>query len=377
MIIAIVVPQFTPKWLGGMEMATKNLAEQLSARGHTVHIITFLDEELSPENFEDGYFIHRIKNPLPRIGIIFFWFNVIKTLKKINPDIIHLQGVVVLGTGLPVLFSHFLLNKPYVVYCHGFYLYGKDQSIYQRGFGSRFLFNLIIKYSNAIIVLTEFMKNDFANWPNKKIFIVPNGIAIHSANNFDRDVIRNELSIKTDEHILLFVGRLHAVKGLKYLILAMKTIQSRDKLSRLLIVGKDQGQRKILDDLIKKLHLEENICFIEETSHENVFRYMMASDIFILPSLSEGFPLVLLEAMSCGIPLVASDVGGISEIIQDNRNGFLVQTRNPDDIAEKVLKIVKDDVLIKKISEYNLIDVKKYNWDNITLKLEQIYGNKF
>lgn len=356
-----------------MEIATSNLAKHLSMRGHTVHVITFLDEGLSPENFENGYFVHRIGNPFPKIGILSFWLNIIKTLKKINPDIIHLQGVVVLGTGFPVLISHFLLNKPYVVSFHGFFLYGKSQSVYQRIISPSFLFNSIVKHASAIILLTEFMKNQFIAWPDKKIFAVPNGIEASTINYLDRTEIRDKFSIRNDEHILLFVGRLNAVKGLIYLVSAMKTIHDNDEFSRLIIIGNDQGQRKILEDLIRKLQLENNISFIEETTHENVFQYMMASDIFILPSLSEGFPLVLLEAMSCGIPIIVSNVGGMSEIIQDNRNGFLIQTKDPEDIAEKVLMLLKDENLRKKISENNLTDVKKYNLDNIIIQFEQIY----
>lgn len=373
MIVAIVVSQFLPKWLAGMEIATSNLAKHLSKRGHTVHIITFRDEGLSPESFEEGCFIHRIENPFPKIGILSFWFNIIKTLKTINPDIIHLQGVVVLGTGFPVLISHFLLRKPYVVSFHGFFLYGKKQSIYQRLISPAILFNLIVKHASAIILLTDFMKNKFKAWPEEKIFAIPNGIDACSLTNLNRESIRNELSINNNEHILLFVGRLNAVKGVNYLVSAMKTIHDTDRHSRLLIVGNDQGQRKILDDLITKLHLEDNICFIEETSHENVFRYMMASDIFVLPSISEGFPLVLLEAMSCGLPIIVSNIGGMSEIIQDNRNGFLVQVGDPEDIAEKALLLLKNEDLRKKFSGNNLAEVKKYTWENIVSQFEQIY----
>lgn len=375
MIIAIVTPQFPPKWLAGMEIATSDIAKQLSKKGHTVHVITVLDEGLAPESYEEGYFIHRIKNPWPKFGILSFWLGIIKTLKNINPDIIHLQGIVILGTGFPVLISHFLLNKPYIVYSHGFFLYGKDQSLYQRGIFSSFLFNSLIKHAGAIIVLTEYMKKSFIAWPDKKIYIIPNCIDTSTINYTGRNTIREEFSIKIDEHILLFVGRLHTLKGLTFLVSAMKTIHDNDKFSRLIIVGDDQGERKILNDLIATVHLEENICFIEGTSRENVFRYMMASDIFILPSISEGFPMVLLEAMSCGLPIIASNVGGISEIIQDNRNGFLVQTGNPEDIAKKVLILLKDETMREKISIHNLTDVKKYNWNSIITELEQIYKN--
>lgn len=353
-------------------MATIDLAKQLSKRGHTVHIITLLDKGLAPENFENGYYIHRVKNPFPKIGILSFWINILKKLRSVNPDIIHLQGVVVFGTGIPVLLYHLLLNKPYIVNCHGFFLCGKKQCLYQKDFFSSFLFPLVIKHAGAIIVLTEYMKKHFLNWPDKKIITIPNCIEI-SKNFLDRNLIRKELLIKDDEHILLFVGRLHEIKGLIYLVSAMKVIHENDNISRLIIVGNDQGQRKVLDDLIAKLQLEKNISFIPETSHEKVFRYMRASDIFILPSLSEGFPMVLLEAMSSGIPIIASDTGGISEIVRDSWNGFLVRTRNPEDIAEKTLLLLNDNSLRKKISENNLADVQKYTWDTIIPRIEQIY----
>jgi glycosyltransferase involved in cell wall biosynthesis len=375
MIVAIVVPQFPPKWLAGAEVATLNLAKQLAKRGHTIHVITYLDEGegLSPECFEDGYYVHRIKIPFPKIGMINCWLNIIKTIKHVNPDIIHLQQFVVLGTGIPVLLAHFLLKKPYIIYFRGFCVFGKDQCIYKEGLISSALPILIIKHAATLIVLTEYMKKKFASWPNKRIFTIPNGIDISVVTNLNRDVIRDELSIKECEHILLFVGRLHEVKGLKYLISAMNIIRDKDKFSRLIIIGNDQGERKILDELIAKFHLEKKICFIANVSQENIFRYMMASDIFILPSMSEGFPNVLLEAMACGIPIIASNIGGISEIIQDERNGLLVQPRNPEDIGNKILLLLKNEPLRKKISGNNFIDVKEFNWNFITTNLEQIY----
>ena len=107
--------------------------------------------------------------------------------------------------------------------------------------------------------------------------------------------------------------------------------------------------------------------------NETVPEYMVASDVFVLPSLSEGFPTVILEAMASGIPIVATKVRGVPEIIKDGENGFLVEPRNSEEIAEKVLLLLNKDELRKRISEKNIEEVKRYHWESIAIRLEEVY----
>jgi glycosyltransferase involved in cell wall biosynthesis len=101
---------------------------------------------------------------------------------------------------------------------------------------------------------------------------------------------------------------------------------------------------------------------------------MQQADVFILPSLSEGLPNVILEAMACGLPIVASRIGGIPDIIINETNGYLVEVKDTDAIAHKIMLLLQDGPLRKKISDNNRNLVKNYAWDNIIFELEKIYG---
>lgn len=141
-----------------------------------------------------------------------------------------------------------------------------------------------------------------------------------------------------------------------------------------MLVGGGQ-ERQALQELVKELDLEERVTFVGKVSNGEVPKYMVASDVFVLPSLSEGFPLVTLEAMASGLPIVATKVGGLPEIVKDGDNGFLIEPKNPEQIAEKVLSLLVDEELREKISRNNQEKAKHYSWENIVERLEEVYRN--
>ena len=117
MKIAILVGGLPPKHLGGTEIATYNIAKHLAKSGHQVHVITLLDEGLPKESKEEGFYVHRTKYPRIRfLGIIIFWLKALLLLKKVNPDIVHAQGI---GMGMPAFLARKFLRKPYVVWGQG------------------------------------------------------------------------------------------------------------------------------------------------------------------------------------------------------------------------------------------------------------------
>ena len=100
---------------------------------------------------------------------------------------------------------------------------------------------------------------------------------------------------------------------------------------------------------------------------------MANSDIFVLPSLSEGFPLVILEAMASGLPIIATKVGGLPSIIHENENGFIIETKNPEQIAEKTIMLLDNKKLRNHISKNNKLKSEFYDWTFIVDQLEDIY----
>jgi glycosyltransferase involved in cell wall biosynthesis len=112
---------------------------------------------------------------------------------------------------------------------------------------------------------------------------------------------------------------------------------------------------------------------VGKVPHDEIPAYMASADVFVLPSLSEGFGIVALEAMAMGLPIVATKVGGLLEIIKDGENGFLVEPRNPVEIAEKCALLLTNDDLRTSISRNNREKAKDYSWEKVIERLENVY----
>ena len=119
--------------------------------------------------------------------------------------------------------------------------------------------------------------------------------------------------------------------------------------------------------------MDEKVIFVGKIVNEKIPKLLVASDIFVLPSLSEGFPVVLLEAMASGLPIITTRTRGLSEIIQENVNGFLVNPKNATEIADKIKYILTNDKLTKRISIKNKHESGRYDWAIIVKKLELLY----
>ena len=363
MKIAILVSAFPPKWLAGTEIATYNIAKYLAKRGHEVHVITSLDRGLPKEAVEERFYVHRIFwRRIRFLGVMSFWMKTFWCLKKIKPDIIHAQSI---GMGIPGFLAKIFLKKTFVVY-------GRGSEVYLPSTFMNRISKLVLKNGDVIIALTEDMKRGMQKFYDRDILVLSNGIDFERFKNLSREGIRKRLKINDDEKIITFVGTLHSIKGVKYLIKAMEFIIKRDKSIKLMLVG-DGEDREELESLVEELDLKECIKFVGKVQNEDIPQYMVASDVFVLPSLSEGFPVAILEAIASGLPIITTKVRGLPEIVKDGENGFLVEPKNPKEIAEKVLLILEDEELREIIKRRNKEKVKEYTWEGVVERLEQVY----
>lgn len=363
MKIAILVSGFPPQVLAGTEIATYNIATHLAKIGHEVHVITRIDKGLSKESLENGFYIHRVRVVNRRIlESASFFINTFRILRKVKPDLVHVQSILLVLHGF---LAKLFLRKPYLVY-------GRGTDIYLASKFDRLLYKLTLSSADAVIAQTNHMKSAIQEFYHKDIFVIPNGVDIDRFSRLSRGKARIELNIKGDEKILLFVGGLRPVKGVRYLIESMSIIKQEYENIRLLIVGEGE-ERQTLEGLAARLDLTECISFLGQITNDAIPGYMIASDILILPSLSEGFPVTILEAMAAGLPIVTTRVKGMPEIVRDGENGFLVEPKNPGQIGEKVLLLLENDDLRRRISGNNREKAKRYSWESVARSLEEVY----
>jgi len=202
--------------------------------------------------------------------------------------------------------------------------------------------------------------------PKKKVFVLPNGINYSLFNN------NSELkNFPGNGRIILgTVCRLEPQKGIKYLLLAMKTILTKFPEAKLEIVGTGSLLNE-LQSLSNKLGISNSIKFLGKFT--DVIPFYKRMDIFVLPSLYEGFGIVILEAMAMGIPIIATNVDGIKEVVINGESGILVPPKNPEALANAVNYLIEKPQITKKF----IIEGKKraslFDIQDHLMKLDELY----
>ncbi|EHQ36690.1 glycosyltransferase family 4 protein [Methanoplanus limicola] len=256
-------------------------------------------------------------------------------------------------------------DKPLVITAHGYDIY----DLPFRNYDWRKKIESVLNTADHIITVSnknlEFINQLDVSTP---VSVIPNGFRNDLFYPRNTTECRNRLKLPLDKKIILTVGNLEPVKGHKYLIEAIhKVIQQRKDI--LCIIVGSGSLHNSLKRQIKKLGLEDYVLLAGGRPHNEIPLWMNACDLFVLPSLNEGNPTVMFEALGCGKPFVGTKVGGIPEIIISNNYGLLSERGKSDELAEKILTS-----LGKNWNHYEIIEYSKiFTWINIADQLMAIY----
>jgi glycosyltransferase involved in cell wall biosynthesis len=172
---------------------------------------------------------------------------------------------------------------------------------------------------------------------------------------------------------ILFVGRMDREKGLFDLVECGKYICSGRSDIIFIFVGRGRELEK-LKEKTRKLGLQHRFIFLGQIDKNRLVRLYQNATLFVLPSYHEGLPTVLLEAMSCGIPIVATDVRGIRDVLSSGKNGIMVPPRAPKEMAEAILTILGDEMLMKTLGKNARKTIEeKYTWDTVSNNILKCY----
>jgi colanic acid/amylovoran biosynthesis glycosyltransferase len=160
-------------------------------------------------------------------------------------------------------------------------------------------------------------------------------------------------------HRLLFVGRIAVVKGLPMLLQAMVGIRARRPTVHLTVVG-DGPDRSRLEALAEELRLKKSVSFTGYQTQAQVRAHLSKSDVFVLPSFAEGIPVVLMEAMAAGVPVVATRIAGVEELVEDKISGFIVPPGDPNTLKERIDALLADGTLRNRFGESGRKKVKRH-----------------
>ena len=231
----------------------------------------------------------------------------------------------------------------------------------------------VFPLSNKILV---FSKNDMKKIemlaPKEKIKILQNAVKVDDFTSKDKS-FKKDLSIPEDGGVILFLSRLIKEKGVYDLIESITTVAKEYKNVYFIIAG-EGPERNRMEMICKEKGIEKQVRFTGHVNNKNLLKAYSCADIFVLPTYSEAMPMVILEALAAGLPIISTPIGAIPDIIKDGINGFLIEPNSPKQLAEKILFLLHNEETKKRIGEVNIQLAKnEYDVKVILNKLEQLY----
>ncbi len=248
--------------------------------------------------------------------------------------------------------------------------------IYKHVWWCWWYFKHIFKKADKIQAISSYL----ARWArqlgaNAETIVVPNGVdvqkfAFNNSQSGARNELLNKLNIPPQAKIVCTISRLVKKNGVGPLI---KSLQYLNPSVHLLILGSGELEQN-LKALALKLGLSGRVHFLGNTPHNVLPQYLAVSSVFCRPSLSEGLGVAFLEAMAAGVPVVAPAIGGIPDFLLDGETGLFCKVNNPKDIAEKIERVLNDEMLGTRLRETGrkLVELK-YTWESVTRQMKNIF----
>jgi len=365
---------------GGVETSAYNLAVKIADGGDSVDVFTTsMDDNDSTERV-NNINIHRYGTSF-KVASANISFKLLREPLKYDLDIVHAHS--------PIPYSdisayrHSRKNKlPLVITYHfdgqetgGSFLRNSGVFLY-----NRLLLKRILSHADRIIVFTQAYidSSKFLGPFRDKTRVIPHGVDLEDFEGFSKKEARETLGITADQKIILFFGSLVPYKGPDILVNAFRKVKDKIPEAELIFAGRG-SMEGYLRNRVCELQLDDDVHFAGFVREEQKPLYYHAADIFSLPStnLAESFGIVNLEAMACSLPIVASRLGGIPEIVEDGKTGLLVKPSDVDDLSDKLIYLLENDDICQKMGKKSKARVQSYSWDNNVKKTRQLYEELF
>ena len=377
---------------GGMNVYVLNLANALGALGHTVDIYTQahgdgddLDDALNP-HVSVVHLPRQMEDPFEDVEQFAQQVAVEARKRQRRYDVLHAHYYFSALAGLR-LREQLKLRLFVTFHTLGIMKEQYAGIVDQQRIAAE---TAIIAGVDAIVASTELEKADLIEWhdvPPDKVHIVHPGVDHHLFRPYDQHAARKALGLDQAAHLILFVGRIDPIKGIHTLIDAFDRLLTEDagalRPSRLLLIGGDPederfwrtGEGRALRQEIDERQLEEQVVLLGSRPHEELARYYAAADLVVVPSAYETFGFVALEAMACGSPVIASNVGGLHYLVQDRVNGRLFDPGDSDELCAIMRELLGDRAQRELLGKQAAASSHRYCWDKQAEKLLALYAD--
>ncbi|MEI6290818.1 MAG: glycosyltransferase family 4 protein [Chloroflexota bacterium] len=371
--VVMLVNEFTPLPVGGAERQAERLSGNLAGRGWNVWVITRSAAGLPNRESRSGFWIIRPSTIGPgKMKSLSFVFGSMVEIWKIRKYFEILHAHLAFGPAFAAVLASLLLGKCVIVKLGNSGQFG-DIAVSQKTLRGRFRLYALRHWVDAVIVLDEFMEKEAleAGFPARKVVRMKNGI---ETKLFELQNTQNQykagLGVE-DRVVVLSAGRLSAQKSIDFLLSVFSEAVKMNKKLFLMILG-DGPDRQLLEHKADLLQLNEYIKFAGH--QEDVRPYLFASDIFVLPSQSEGISNSLLEAMAAGLPCLVSDTGGNAEVVDYGSCGTILETGNHSQWTKELLSLSSSEEARRKLGERAKERAKRtYDYAVTGLEMENLY----
>ncbi len=287
---------------------------------------------------------------------------VMKLKRRFCFDIIHAH--MACPAGFVAILLGIIFRKPVIVTVHG-----SDIHTFPKYFSLKRLILFTLKRAHAVIAVSQSLKDSVMKmgYFRNKVFVIHNGTSHDIFSPIDKIKVRRSLNLSVYGKIILFIGNLIQIKGIDVLLHAFASMREKNH-SNLIIIGKGELEFR-LKALARDLCIETWTHFIGFQKHNEIPLWLNACDVFCLPSRNEGFPTVIVEALSCGRPVVATKVGGIPEAVINDTLGILVEPDNTEELAIALDKAIEKEWDYQSIAIYG----KRFSWNTIAEKYCKLY----
>jgi glycogen synthase len=375
--------EYPPRIIGGIARVVEGLSKALANRGIEVHVVTNEMPGSPLEENDNGVLVHRVEisTPAPNFHSWVLLMNhyFAKRAGLLGREVGHFD----------IVHAHDWLVLPSTVESKNFFHCTMVSTLhsleYMRSGGVTSLEGKMIESfewwltydSSLIIVSSNAMKRD-TKWkykvPDDKICVIPIGIDptkfLTASPNKER--VRERFGVSTSDKLILFVGRLTHQKGCEYLIRSIPYVAKYHNV-KLIIVG-DGYMRGELEYIAQSTGEAWRIRFTGFISDSEVVDLMMSSDVMVIPSVYEPFGVVALEAMAARLPIVASNVDGLAEIVKHEYNGILVYPRDSSSISWGISRILSEPANTQRLLDNGIKELsRQYTWDAVTTLTLECY----
>ena len=285
-----------------------------------------------------------------------------------STDVYHAQWII---SGLVALAGRRIHRKPMVLTLRGSDLH------FIHGKLLRALARHLFQQVTVTTTVSEKLRREVLAFgiPADKVITIPNGVNCELFRPMPQAECRQRLNIPAQKKMMLWVARFVPVKGVEFLIQAMPAVLAAEPEALLVLVGGG-----ILEDAIRRQVRESGVAhavnFAGKILLADIPLWLNAADVFVLPSLSEGRPNVILEAMACELPVVATNVGGVPELVTDGETGWLCPPANPEQLAAKLLDLLENQerrVNMGKAGRQRLFDLE-LSWEQCARRMKDVYA---